>query len=540
MNDLVQLILTILGLRSISKVTNQAVNVISLQIRNVVDNGLTVTRNLLDGKKVFKLSSGRSFHQDLEKWMKEINVENKQLDFKTALLELLENTESKVVKYGIKHGLDTLNSKIAVNLYKELEKHLAEYVMNEIMEIEQSLKGNSFFNLTDEIIPKELTDKLNLGKKYCPFFKVNIKQELSMFDQEISELFENYLKFEFGSVVSLSAKNLNKELRKVGRSFKIKQNSELKGMFNHFRVTYNMIRKQFKTCLQNKNSNMYLDSKKYEKSFQLDQDKIIIEADKNVGYVCMFTTDLIEQYSKINIQQHFGQVNITEAWYLENIKQFILDAQRSLPSELGKIILNQDFVWNKTTSEIGVLRLQPKVLKLKTVSYENIQNLTSRGIKSSMRDPIKIIQKVLDKIFSHLLYHIEERFQIQFGMLSPSVTGIKEAIERIKATKTGAWGKSIELEGDFSDLYSNCNEELLSECVQKACKYAKFHDSTFSYIKLLIKCIMSHSYFKEPKGIFKTLKGFSMGDCAAARGSEIILRIYELTMYNKLSRRNLF
>ena len=38
-----------------------------------------------------------------------------------------------------------------------------------------------------------------------------------------SELFENYLKFEFGSVVSLSAKNLTKELRKVGRSFKIKQ-----------------------------------------------------------------------------------------------------------------------------------------------------------------------------------------------------------------------------------------------------------------------------------------------------------------------------
>ena len=138
--------------------------------------------------------------------------------------------------------------------------------------------------------------------------------------------------------------------------------------------------------------------------------------------------------------------------YLENIKHFILDAKQSLPSELGKIILTQDFVWNKTTSEIGVLRLQPKVLKLKTVSYENIQNLTSRGIKSFMRDPIKVIQKVLDKIFSHLLYHIEEKFQTQFGMLSPSVTGIKEAIERIKATKTGAWGKSIELEGDFSDL----------------------------------------------------------------------------------------
>ena len=50
---------------------------------------------------------------------------------------------------------------------------------------------------------------------------------------------------------------------------------------------------------------------------------------------------------------------------------------------------------------------------------------------------------------------------------------------------------------------------------------------------------MSHSYFKEPSGIFKTLKGFSMGDCSAARGSEIILRIYEMDMFKKLSLRNL-
>ena len=40
-------------------------------------------------------------------------------------------------------------------------------------------------------------------------------------------------------------------------------------------------------------------------------------------------------------------------------------------------------------------------------------------------------------------------------VLSPSVTGIDEAIERIRKTHTGNWGESIELEGDFRDLYSN-------------------------------------------------------------------------------------
>ena len=50
---------------------------------------------------------------------------------------------------------------------------------------------------------------------------------------------------------------------------------------------------------------------------------------------------------------------------------------------------------------------------------------------------------------------------------------------------------------------------------------------------------MNHSYFKEPKGIFKTLMGFSMGDNSAARGSEIILRIFELDIFGKLHEKGL-
>ena len=50
---------------------------------------------------------------------------------------------------------------------------------------------------------------------------------------------------------------------------------------------------------------------------------------------------------------------------------------------------------------------------------------------------------------------------------------------------------------------------------------------------------MNHSYFKEPSGIYKTLKGFSTGDNSAARGSEIILRIFELKIFKKLQERKL-
>ena len=106
----------------------------------------------------------------------------------------------------------------------------------------------------------------------------------------------------------------------------------------------------------------------------------------------------------------------------------------------------------------------PKILKLKVITKERVKNLNWRGIKSSMCDPLKMVQKALHKIYSHLLYFIENEFWRLHGRLSPSVTGIYEAIERIRKTHRGNWGESLELKGDFGDLYSNCNKELLGKC----------------------------------------------------------------------------
>ena len=61
-----------------------------------MESVLKVTHTLLDGKQVFKLSSGAMFHQDLAMWMNQPNYKNRQIDFVTAILE---NIKSKVVKF---------------------------------------------------------------------------------------------------------------------------------------------------------------------------------------------------------------------------------------------------------------------------------------------------------------------------------------------------------------------------------------------------------------------------------------------------------
>ena len=149
-----------------------------------------------------------------------------------------------------------------------------------------------------------------------------------------------------------------------------------------------------------------------------------------------------------------------------------------------------------------------------------------------MKDPISVLQIGLDKIFDHLLYFVKREFNKKYGLSSPCVTGIDEAIKRTQTSNTGKWGYSIDFEGDFRDLYSNCNEKLLIKSVKKCCELANFHTSTVEYIETLIEIEMNYSFFWQPDGIFKTNNGFSMGDHAVCKGSEIILQVHELYLRN--------
>ena len=57
----------------------------------------------------------------------------------------------------------------------------------------------------------------------------------------------------------------------------------------------------------------------------------------------MYLSDLLKQYEKINIQQHFGKTTIDEKWYIESIINFIKNAFNHLPNELSAIIKKSDF-----------------------------------------------------------------------------------------------------------------------------------------------------------------------------------------------------
>ena len=114
-----------------------------------------------------------------------------------------------------------------------------------------------------------------------------------------------------------------------------------------------------------------------------------------------------------------------------------------------------------------------------------------------------------------------------------------ESLDRLLETSFERFGKGVILEADFSDMYSNINETLLKKHVKMGAELAGLKADSIQYIFSLIEVNMRHSYFHEPDGIFRTTSGFSMGDVAASRGSDVVLRGAELLFYAELHSQGL-
>ena len=135
MQEIIQIIFVILNLKSVSKVTQVAIKNLGLRISNLINGIIKASNVLYDNGKLFKLSSGESFNQNLVNWLQNVDNENLNFDIKSRVLEIIDSTDSKILKYKMKNGIETLLEKISTILFKELEKHLAEYVTKEILEI---------------------------------------------------------------------------------------------------------------------------------------------------------------------------------------------------------------------------------------------------------------------------------------------------------------------------------------------------------------------------------------------------------------------
>lgn len=323
---------------------------------------------------------------------------------------------------------------------------MARYVELELVHITDSLSGNNLFNLTEAPLNEDIQHWINKGGKYNPHVQKPIFVHLRQFDESFSDCINRiFRRNNFGRKVILDRSTIHKDLN----AYKLAKPDSLT-LVTSLQTSFTMKRRQFKNHLKrlqySKQSDNLISDQELEDIFSLEDGRIIVESDKKLGYVILDSDTYLEAYHKINAEQHFEQVQITEEWYITNILNFIGEARTALPFELSNIVKPKDFDVDIESPSLGYLRLLPKIQKLKVVDHTQVHLLKCRGIKASLNDPITIVQKILDKIYSFLLFHIEEEFRLRFGRLSPSVSGVTEALDRIKTFKTGAWGTTAQLD----------------------------------------------------------------------------------------------
>ena len=102
----------------------------------------------------------------------------------------------------------------------------------------------------------------------------------------------------------------------------------------------------------------------------------------------------------------------------------------------------------------------PKILKLPVVSPESVSLLKSRGIKSSLNDPIRTVQIILDKVFNHILFFMEQEFATKYSCYSPTVSGVDESLDRLRDTSFERFGRGRGLQL-FARLVHSVSEDNL-------------------------------------------------------------------------------
>jgi hypothetical protein len=117
-----------------------------------------------------------------------------------------------------------------------------------------------------------------------------------------------------------------------------------------------------------------------------ESDISILQADKRIGFVCLTDKQILDQFGKLNIKQHFVQSDITEQEYLKKIKIFKHELSQDMPDQI-KAMLPYHLLKNLNSNiqgEIGILRLLPKKHGYSPKSFDAaLKRTKSKPIKSS-------------------------------------------------------------------------------------------------------------------------------------------------------------
>ena len=529
--------------------TDNKLNAKEIKDRQITTNRLTSlykdlatnVRNCYTGKTVINIEVKNG--QVVEGFSDKLLCNLKDLDLKTNVEKLINKCKTNTIKTGFKDNLDDLinhGEKLVIDTSKQVNR---EFENKEVLEVNKKLSEPQVYNLTTSNISEKSRAFLENGQNFTPPYRLGIVNGTAMFQQNISDIVKQSYKSLTSNVVNVNSKKLVETTLNISQDPTLTE--EESQFYKNLVTNKGSILSEYHRNLtfknKHENSKFILTEREIKNLFSENENSSIIQADKNLGFVNITNDELLNQFEKINAQQHFIPANINENEYLIEITKKKLYISFSMPEETKSKLpksLYSNLLKRRQNEEIGIMRLMPKIGKLKIPNSDSVDDLTSRGIKSSINDPINDVSEILSNLSKEVLTALERAFEQNFKRKCPIVKGSLQTSGLLKSEKVGVsdWMHSIEVSGDSTDMYSNANKEIVIEAYNYAFQFIKLTKEEQKFMIFLIETVMTYNYFHEPMGIFTMIGGFAMGCHSSAICTELLLLTKEFKMFLKLRK----
>ena len=476
---------------------------------------------------------------DWPELVKNFNKIADNLDIEKTLKEELNKARP-----GLKNTINQIGKIANVEIRNYQNKIIREAIdkdnSKELKNIEKDIANRTISNFTDTEVPKELFNLLKDGRKFTPKIKKNKKQAIDLFKEDMAGI--------LNGVLSNYGKKLfhkNSLTRDIVRNLVLTENEEEQKLLEEVLNELSDLKKA-KTndivCCKEL-VDIRLIKKIFKEHIELEN-KILIESDKGLGFTLLSMDQIIILLRKINSEQGFVEIDMTNEQYLAWIAKMKREYCNIIPEEI-KDIVSEEIIdkFNNIQGHMSILRLLAKSGKIKEPSVKNFDQLTARTIKAGTNDPINNISNLIGTVAKKLLARMRNKMD---GKIS-TIIGTDNAVEKIKEIgMQQSIMEAVNVQGDVTEMYPNCTFTTVQLAFLRLGEILNIRPKVIIFLVGAIRVIMTCNVVLQPTGIFQMGKedpdkmGLSIGDVCAAEVSDLTMVVSEFDMAITLKQEKLF
>ena len=380
---------------------------------------------------------------------------------------------------------------------------------------EKSEAGPTIHNFTNYTIPDDIKKILSSWLSIVPHLRPDPEETKKRIEHDLKKSAINYFRstmkyYPCGASLTMKFDELMLLL-----SSRVPCGSPLAEYFYQLRDLYTESIGTFITKIKNISCNDEMLDRRILR--QIPEDVIVSISDKNLGVCLLPLSWYVKQYSVQCVKGAFQKIEMSEEMCIAYMINEINIFRNVMTSEQQKIVKT---VWPKfppPTPRVGVLKLVPKVHKLKIIAPEYWVDLSSRPIRGGEQCPMNHPSLALCSLLQQMIKDVRavfNEFIIENSYLSfPVLSGcdlFSKLLQGVELEES-QFSTIMLVSADFSDAYTAAKKSRLMESIKVLGQILKYSEELIRLMIMLVDLVFSNIYFHTPFGLYLQTQGYPMG-----------------------------